>query len=295
MNLIIISDIHEDKELIGELKDKIKSEKLGKDNLILIAGGLGYYSIQREKNYIEKVKECLKDLLEISSNIIYVTGDTDKKELDLQMSSVTNVHDNHLVLNTSSGKIGIFGYGGAPKFSVRKDQLKYYPNLWDEKIMMDDIKKSLKISYEKVRLSNPDYVILLTHSPPYNFADYSKEISFDNTISLEDYSVEQKDSENKEKKKKSSNPKHLGSKTILQFIKEFKIDLFFCNHIFKEGGKILNLNNTLMFNVSHLTPVPHRIFGRKFLIIKDLEKKEFEFHSVTNKNLNFEEYIEKYL
>lgn len=295
MNLIVISDIHEDREIIEELKEKIESEKLGRDNLVLITGGLGSYSTQREKNYTDKIKECFKDLLEISSNIIYVSGDTDKRDLDLQMSSVINVHNNHIVLNTSSGKIGIFGYGGAPNSSVRKDQYRYYSNLWDEKLMSDEIKKSLKINYEKVRFSNPDFVILLTHSPPYNFADYSKEISFDNAISLDDYSIEQSNKETKTQKKKSSNPKHLGSKTILQFVKEFQIDFYFCGHIYKEGGRTLSINNTLMFNVSHLTPIPHRIFGRKFLIIKDLEKRRFEFRSVTDANLNFEDYIEKYL
>ena len=241
MNLIIISDINENQEIVQELKEQIKLEKLGRDNIILITGGLGFYSSEREKNYLDNIKKCLKELLEISSNIVYVTGDTDKKDLDLQMSSVTNVHDNHIVLNTSSGKIGIFGYGGAPNFSIRKNNLKYFPNLWDEKLIGDEIKKSLKISYEKVRFSNPDFVIFLTHSPPYNFADFSRELSFDNSISLGDFSEEKSSSELKDKKRKSTNPKHLGSKTISWFIKEHLIDFFFCDHINKEGGKCLRL------------------------------------------------------
>jgi len=198
-------------------------------------------------------------------------------------------------LNTSFGKVGIFGYGGAPNFSVKKDQSKYFSNLWNEKLMEDEIKKSLKVNYEKVRLSNPDFVILLTHSPPYNFADYSKELSFDNSLSLGDFSEEKLNNEPKDKKRKSSNPKHLGSKTISWFIKEFSIDLSFFGHIYKEGGKMAINNNAFLFNVSHLSPMPYKITGRKYLIIKDLEKKQFEFHSIANHLLNFEEYVEKYL
>ncbi len=295
MNLIVISDIDENLELVQELKEQLNSEKIGRDNIILIAGGLGFYSPQREKNYIDKIKYCLKELLDISSNIVYVNGDTDKRDLDLQMSSVTNVHKNHIVLNTSLGKMGIFGYGGAPNFSIRNDQLKYFSNLWNEKLMKDEIKSSLRISYEKVRFSNPDFVILLTHSPPYNFADYSKELSFDTSLSSVDFSEDRSNSEPRDKKRKSSNPKHLGSKTISEFIREYSLNFSFCSHVYKEGGKITEINNALLFNVSHLSPMPYKTTGRKYLIIKNLGKKQFEFRSVTNKNLNFEEYIKKYL
>ena len=295
MNLIIISDIYENLDLIDELVNEIELKKIGKDNIILIAGDLGSFSTKREQTYIENLKKFIKKLLEVSSHVLFVTGECDKKNLDLQMSSVVNLHNNYFTINTDKGKIGFLGYGGAPIHSIKQKQRRYFSNLWDEKLVNDDITKSLKLNYEKLRLNNPDKIILLTHTPPYNYMDHSKEISFaESLIDVDDTKPKSVENTNT-KKAKTNTPKHLGSKSILNFIKNHKIDFVFCGHIHKEGGKIEHINNSVLFNVSHFDILPYKLTGRKYLILKDIDNLKFEFHSLTTPYINFEEYIASYL
>lgn len=295
MNLIIISDIYENIDLIDELVNEIELKRLGKDNITLIAGDLGSYSSKREQTYTDNLKKFIKKLLGVSSHVLFVSGECDKKNLDLQMSCVVNLHNNYFTLNTDKGKIGFLGYGGAPIHSIKQKQRRYFSNLWDEKLVNDDILKALKLNYEKLRLNNPDKIILLTHTPPYNHTDYSKEISFDESLMDVD-DVEPNPIENTAtKKNKTSTQKHLGSKSIINFIKNHKIDLAFCGHIHKEGGKVEKINNSVLFNVSHFDILPYKLTGRKYLIIKNIDDLKYEFHSLTTPYLNFEEYVASYL
>lgn len=295
MNLIIISDIYENLDLIDELVNEIELKKIGKDNIVLIAGDLGSFSTKREQTYTENLKKFIRKLLDVSSHVLFVPGECDKKTLDLQMSSVINLHNNYFTLNTDKGKLGFLGYGGAPIHSIKQKQRRFFSNLWDEKLINDDITKTLKLNYEKLRLNNPDKIILITHTPPYNLMDHSKEISFDESL-MDTDDTELKSTENSNTKKtKTNTPKHLGSKAVLNFIKNHKIDFVFCGHIHKEGGKIEKINNSVLFNVSHFDILPYKLTGRKYLILKDIDNMKYEFHSLTTPYLNFEEYIASYL
>ena len=58
------------------------------------------------------------------------------------------------------------------------------------------------MNYEKLRFSNPDYIILLTHTPPYGIADYSKEIAFDESLIEDDMAEPEQPQEMKKMKRK---------------------------------------------------------------------------------------------
>jgi Icc-related predicted phosphoesterase len=146
--------------------------------------------------------------------------------------------------------------------------------------------------------------VLVTHSPPYGIADRSKPITLKETIVLEDLLEELKGEAKPEpkaptepKKKAPTSPRHLGSRILRDFVKYYKPDIHVFGHVHKEGGKTEQEEGTRFFNVSHLSPLPYRLTGRKFLRMKITRKAittSFN-HVIMEKDLPFNEFIEKYL
>jgi len=185
---------------------------------------------------------------------------------------------------SSTRQIGLFGLGGAPKHSVRES----FPYLWDEhiNIVHEEILKTLKINYEKLIANETELTILVTHSPPYRIADYSTPITLKEFVVLEEIMEEHG------AKTKSRNPLHLGSKAIKEFVNDFKPDIHIFGHVHKQGGKIAEKS----VNVSHLSALPYKLTGRKFLIMDTgKEGVKFSFDSVVEGYIEFEEFIEYYL
>ena len=105
---------------------------------------------------------------------------------------------------------------------------------------------------------------------------------------LEELEVE---TEKDETKKLARNPRHLGSRTLREFVRYYKPDVHIFAHVHKQGGKVLTKNGTMFCNVSHLSSLPYRLTGRKFLFLR-LTKEEvtFFFDSVVIKNLSFQDF-----
>lgn len=291
MEILCISDLYEEYEQIEELAKILKEGK--NKRIIIIAGDLGVFHKQREMNYNKNLKHILKALTKISKQVYFVPGETDNKDLKVQIGNVLNLDQDHAYIELDGVRVGLIGLGGAPDRSVRS--VKDTPYCWNEKINYDNFFGTLKMQYQKLLLEKPDYILLLTHSPPFGISDYSKEIGIDDGEVVEEVFEEDK-IEKPDKKKKSRNPKRLGSKVIKDFINRFNVDIHVFGHIHKEGGKIFNSNNTTFFNISHLSILPYKLTGRKYLLINlNKEGIKYKFDAVVNKNIPFEEYTEEYL
>ncbi|MBS7252332.1 MAG: hypothetical protein KIH08_17350 [Candidatus Freyarchaeota archaeon] len=94
-------------------------------------------------------------------------------------------------------------------------------------------------------------------------------------------------------KKTPTSPRHLGSRIIRDFVRYYKPDIHIFGHVHKEGGKAESNEATKFFNVSHLSPLPYRLTGRKFLrlkITKDNITASFDYVIVERK-ISFHEFI----
>jgi len=91
----------------------------------------------------------------------------------------------------------------------------------------------------------------------------------------------------------SNRPGYLSTSVVL--LRAPDIHIF--AHVHKEGGKVHTDKATRFFNVSHISPLPYRLTGRKFLrmnITKESVSAAFD-HVILEKNLPFDEFIERYL
>jgi len=174
--------------------------------------------------------------------------------------------------------------------------------LWDENvpIVKESLMTELKIQIEKIAQAGPDYIILVTHSPPYGIADRSKPITLHEMLVLEDILEELKGetkTEAREQAKKQTSIRHIGSRVISEFIKYYKPDIHIFGHVHKEGGKIEVKEATKFFNVSHLSPLPYKLTGRKYLYLK-INKRgttaTFD-HVIPERDISFSEFIDRYL
>ena len=68
-------------------------------------------------------------------------------------------------------------------------------------------------------------------------------------------------------------------------------------HLDYVNSKQSLIYNNQLINVSHLSPIPYKLTGRKFLIIKINGKGGFRyfFDSLVVKELYFKDFLEKYL
>lgn len=301
MKIIAISDIYSD---IGIVQDLISIIEESNDEkpIIIIAGDIGIRT--KSKHYNRDVNNIISSLSKICQNVFYVPGDSDNKQLEITTPNAKNLDRQNYVIDDGEVKVGLLGLGGAPTHSLRSTELS--PYLWDESlpITSENIKTDLKINIEKVAQERPDYIILVTHSPPYGIADRSKPVTLREILVLEDILEELIEGEVKPevkgkatKRKKPTSIRHLGSHVIREFVKYYKPDIHIFGHVHKQGGKTETQEATMFFNVSHLSPLPYKLTGRKFLQIKiTKEKIQASFdHTVHGKNIPFDEFIETYL
>jgi Icc-related predicted phosphoesterase len=293
LDLIAISDIYADLHVLLSLVSKL-GENGREKRVAVIAGDIG---VKSAKNYTESVRQVFTLLLKVNKYVVYVPGDSDEKQLEVDMPGVLNIDGKNYALRFEDINIGFLGLGGAPKHSVRGDEI--LPYLWDENIpiMSTELETKLRINVQKVAHERPDYIILVTHSPPYGVADRSKPITLQEIAVLEELLDELKGEVKTETKKATSTLRHLGSRVIRDFVRYYKPDIHIFGHVHKEGGKTQTGEETKFFNVSHLSPLPYKLTGRKFLKLKITKENivpTFD-HVVTESNILFSEFIEKYL
>jgi Icc-related predicted phosphoesterase len=289
MDLIALSDIYGD---ISTLKDFVRTlnSKEKEKRIFIVAGDISFTRNQQEYN------EIFSLLSRNSKYVLYVPGDADIKDLNINLPNVINLDRNNFTLEISDIRLGFLGLGGAPKHSIREDEI--LPNTYDESIQIvkDEILTRLRINIEKIMLNNPHYVILVTHSPPYGIADRSTPITLKESIILEEILL---DTEYKGEKRKKSlvSPRRLGSKAIKEFVEYYKPDIHIFGHVHKQGGKLIKEGDTYFFNVSHFSLMPYKLTGRKFFTIKIIKERKFEaiFDSFVIKELHFRDFIEMYL
>lgn len=300
MDIIAISDIYFDVNIIQEFV-RITNRLTDDRPIVIIAGDIGIKTMPTI--YRQHIEEILTTLSEVSRQVFYVPGDSDIKEIEVTIPNVKNLDKQSHIISDEELKIGLLGLGGAPVHSMRSTDLSSY--LWDESIpvIRENLMMELKIQIEKVAQANPDYIILVTHSPPYGIADRSKPIAPHEMLVLEDILEELKGeakTEIKEPTKKASTSiRHLGSRVIKDFIRYYKPDIHIFGHVYKEGGKAetWETETTKFFNVSHLSPLPYRLTGRKYLHLK-INKKGISAtfdHVVLERNIPFSEFIDRYL
>jgi Icc-related predicted phosphoesterase len=298
MQLIATADIYSDAHLIQEFIS-ITSKQADEDATVIIAGDIGIRTTS--KNYENDINNTISSLSKTCKHVFYLPGDSDTRELKTSVTTVRNLDRQNYVLDDGQVKIGLLGIGGAPTHSLRSTDLS--PYLWDESlpIIAENILTDLKINMEKIAQAQPDYIILVTHSPPYGIADRSKPITLHEMLVLEDILEELKGEAKQETeedtKKMPTSIRHLGSRVIAEFVRYYKPDIHIFAHVHKEGGKVHADKATKFFNVSHLSPLPYKLTGRKFLkmkITKEGVSAAFD-HVILERNLPFDEFIESYL
>ena len=298
MDLIALSDIYSDTQTVQEFVSIISKTTENKP-VIIITGDIGIKTTS--KHYEQEINSIIQSLSKICKQIFYIPGDSDNKKLEISTSNAKNLDRQNYVIDDGKVKVGLLGLGGAPAHSMRSADLS--PYLWDENIpiVAENLLTELKINIEKIAQAQPDYIILVTHSPPYGVADRSKPITLHETHVLEDILEELKGETKPETqepaKKTPTSIRHLGSRIISNFVKYYKPDIHIFGHVHKEGGKTETKEATRFFNVSHLCPLPYRLTGRKFLKIKlskDNISATFD-HIILERNIPFHDFIEKYL
>ena len=301
LEILVISDLYGKYNILEDLLFQVHRRPSTK-RITIIAGDLGIHPERAE--YQRTIERIIDILSEFSEFIIYVPGDTDSKKLDIQRHNTINVDKSFRVVNIGKVSLGIFGLGGAVRNSVREGEPT--PYLWDENVpvIRDTLTAELKINVEKVMLERPDYAILVTHSPPYGIADLSKPITLNEMLVLHEIAAEEEtaeeaeedETEDKKEKPKYTSPRRLGSRVLRNFIKYYQPDLHIFGHVHKQGGKQRLVGDTLCFNVSHLSVMPYKLTGRKFLTIT-IQKGKISprFDSAVHKKLDFDSFIETYI
>lgn len=294
MDLIAISDIYGDVRIVREFLSRLSTTEKD-DRIIIVAGDIDIKT--SSEHYFKNVSRILKLLSKNCRYLIYVPGDSDAKELFVTKRNIVNIDRRNFMIQVDNVKIGLLGLGGAPIHSVREKN--FFPYLWNENIpiVRENLMMNLKINLEKLMVYRPDYIILVTHAPPYGIADYSRPITLSEEVLLGDILEEELETGiEKTRKRLARNPKRLGSRVLKEFVRYYKPDIHIFAHVHKQGGKTITRDGTTFFNVSHLSPLPYRLTGRKFLLLKITKKGiTFSFDSVVHKNLPFQDFLEIYL
>ena len=246
-----MSDIYGETELIYELVDKFFNENF---DIIVIAGGIN--NLKWDGSEI-----IFKKLLSIANRILFVPGGTDRKDMNTQLSQVTNIEKQPFLIEKNGLKVGFLGLGGVPDRSIK--QKSEYPNIWNEGLWYNTHIRKLSVDYRKIELEKPDYILFVSHSPPYGIADYSRKI----TIKELEY-AENIEEQDIEEEKRSTNPLHLGSRIIKEFAMKNKINLHLFGHVHQKGGEITKIRDTLFVNISHISVLPYKLTGRKICNIQ---------------------------
>jgi Icc-related predicted phosphoesterase len=298
LELIAISDIYGKLDVLSDLVSRLN--KSNKDQRIVIIAGDIALQASDPNNYPKTVSNIFALLSTKCRMIFYVPGEYDSKDLSVQSENIVNLDRRGYYVEVGGISLALVGVGGAPNHSIREGEPTTY--LWNEQIpiVSEGIDRDLKISLEKAMLGRrPDYVILVTHSPPYGVADRSTPITLREAIISEEIAlegVEPKAKEEQEKKRVAVTPRRLGSRTIREFLKYAKPDIHIFGHVHNQGGKVEENESIEFFNVSHLSPMPYKLTGRKFLTL-NLTSSGFTytFDSIVNKNMTFHDFLETYL
>jgi len=278
MKILALSDIYGNTDLISELHKKYSNIYF---DIVIVAGGIS--NIKKDNSY-----NILKSLAGIGERILFVPGGNDQKQMNFSENNIINLDKSYVVIEKDELKVGFIGLGGVPERSIKRE--KDYPYRWNETICRNDFMRNLKTNYQKLRLEKVDYVILVSHSPPYHIADYSRKITlneFETTMEAANQDLEDK--------KRTANSLFLGSKILRDFTKDNKIHLHIFGHVHKQGGKRVVEGNTIFLNVSHLSQLPYKLTGRKVCIIELSKKIKIEFQSIVNDKLEFEEFLHSYI
>ena len=180
LDLIAISDIYADIDRVKGIVSMLgQSER--ENRTIVIAGDI---SIKTASEH--HAQNILSLLSKVCKDLFYLPGDSDNKDFAANISNAKNLDRRNYIVDDGEVKVGLLGLGGAPTHSVRSDEP--LPYLWDENIPVvgEGLSTELKINIEKVVQGHPDYIILVTHSPPYGIADRSKPITLREMAVLED-------------------------------------------------------------------------------------------------------------
>ena len=279
MRILAVSDIYGNEYVVDELCKKFNKLQI---DAVVVAGGISYLG---ENN----AQDILEQLLDIASIVLFVPGGTDNKDIKIENNNLINLDNDNFLFESKAKKIGFLGLGGVPNRSLKRND--EFPYRWNEMVYREKLKRKLEINFQKLKLENPNFIILITHSPPHHIADYSKKIV------LSDFQIFiNEDTEKESQKKKSSNPVLLGSHIIKEFIKDNRIDLHLFGHVHKEGGKIVKKKGgTIFVNISHLSPIPYKLTGRKACIIEISNEINIKFKNIVNENLEFNDFLQTYL
>lgn len=241
--------------------------------------------------YTNGVTYLLDKIADFSKKVFFLPGDTDMEAIDSNSEKIVNLDKNYAIINDSK-KIGVMGLGGAPKRSVRKPE--HFSYLWDEgdSFVWDELSMKLKVNLEKLQLQDTDLNILVSHSPPHGIGDRSIPNSLREILDQDE--LPEKSDEEK-RSSSTTNPKHLGSKLLKNFLRDYPIDIHFFGHVHKRGGTTDLVKGTRFFNAGHLAPTPRKLYGRKLLRVRLGEETKWKYQSVVNKKIGFDEYLETYL
>jgi Icc-related predicted phosphoesterase len=299
MELIAISDIYGNPKIVGELASRLDN-KLREERIIVIAGDVA--NKLGSATYQKDVNEIFSVLREHAAHVLFIPGDTDDEDLRTGFDNVISLDRSSFSVEIGGVRLGFIGFGGAPRQSLRENEPTSY--VWDEEIIEQGIIVDLKIALEKASLPpTPDYIILVTHSPPYGIADYSTPITMREMLVVEEVNEEllqlisaPKEEKASETKRPSRSPRRLGSHVIKKFADYYKPDIHLFGHVHKQGGKFQINEATQFLNTSHLSSVPYKLTGRKYLRLEiTRDKVSHSFDSVVSKDLSFADFVETYL
>ncbi|MFH0837134.1 MAG: metallophosphoesterase [Candidatus Aenigmatarchaeota archaeon] len=148
MEMLVISDIHNDVENIMTYSDKIAILKF---DVIIALGDFTDYNVPRGFSKLDIGKLIIEELKTFKKPILAVPGNFDKDLIELFESEGVSLHGRGVIIDG----VGFYGYGGAKTpfgTSLEPDE--------------NELKKGLEKAYTSVQKAK--YKIQITHNPPAN-------------------------------------------------------------------------------------------------------------------------------
>ncbi|MHA1754054.1 MAG: metallophosphoesterase family protein [Candidatus Odinarchaeia archaeon] len=146
MDILVLSDIHGNFDVVSKIVKKFKEKKLNPE-FIIIAGDITHFGMAKNASMI------LQPLKEISDRILFIPGNCDSPEItSLSEEQIYSLHNKVIYLNN----FNILGFGGSSLtpfrtlFEFTEDEIEH---------MLDELIKFLKPEKK---------TITITHDPPYN-------------------------------------------------------------------------------------------------------------------------------
>ena len=193
LRLLCFADLHGN----FEIAKKIESAAHDYDLLICAGDLTNFYSRDVAKSIVD-------NMIRNSKNFLAVPGNCDLREtLELLESMNLSLHGRGVIIS----KTGFFGVGGS-NLTPFNTPLEFSE---------DYIYRMLEKGYEEVKSAS--IKVLVSHSPPYGFADLT------------------------------SSGEHIGSRALRDFIAINSVDLVICGHAHEAKG-IEKLKETTIINTS---------------------------------------------